>query len=461
MTSQRRITIGASLCGFVSGWEATTMFFLFPEIRDVLASGDSTDAAWILTITGVVSSSLLLQGGRLGEKYGYQNLYKWGILFFAFTSLCCALSPNLWVLILFRGLTAVSLAVISPLAAAILVAKADSGSENMALARVGVFVGMSGVTGPIVITLLIDSFSWRFGYFSQIPFAVLAALLSWRDAEIPGRNKKREIDFVDSTLAALSVGFLVFALSKADEWGWLSMNFSGTVALSLLLAFMVLRRSKMSNDPQIPLSLFKRRKYRFTSFLSFTIASTFFSHWLVLLLFLTDIWDFGLIKASVLLTVMPGMVTVTSIPTGRMADKYGHFPVILCGIIVYTLGFLQFWIFADESESLICLLITVFCAGFGMGTIWQLLSVSASQNVQPDRIGSALAFVNSIQRVGSAFGIALAATLTFSGSGQPTVALYQRGVGFIVVTSLVSLLLTFGLRGDNERESSNQTSLKD
>ncbi|MBL90109.1 MAG: hypothetical protein CL517_07510, partial [Actinobacteria bacterium] len=61
--------------------------------------------------------------------------------------------------------------------------------------------------------------------------------------------------------------------------------------------------------------------------------------------------------------------------------------------------------------------------------------------------------------VGSAFGIALAATLTFSGSGQPTVALYQRGVGFIVVTSLVSLLLTFGLRGDNERESSNQASL--
>ena len=63
MASQRRITIGASLCGFVSGWEATTMFFLFPEIRDVLASGDSTDAAWILTITGVVSSALLLQGG--------------------------------------------------------------------------------------------------------------------------------------------------------------------------------------------------------------------------------------------------------------------------------------------------------------------------------------------------------------------------------------------------------------
>ena len=445
MTNQRRVMVGASLCGFVSGWEATTMFFLFPEIRDVLASGDTTDAAWILTITGVISSSLLLQGGRLGEKYGYQSLYKWGMLFFAFTSLCCALSPNLWVLILFRGLTAVSLAIISPLAAAIIVAKADPGSENMALARVGVFVGMSGVTGPIVITLLIDSFSWRFGYFSQIPIAILAAFLSWKDAEIPGRNKRREIDFVDSTLAVLAVGFLVFSLSKADEWGWLSRNFLGTVLISLFLTLMVLRRSKISDDPQIPLPLFKRRKYKFTSLLAFTIASTFFSHWLVLLLFLTDIWDFGLIKASILLTVMPGMVTAISIPSGRMADKYGHFPVIFCGVLIYTLGFLQFWIFADEKESLISLLLTVSCAGFGMGTIWQLLSVSASQNVQPDRIGSALAFVNSIQRVGSAFGIALAATLTFSGSDQPTAALYQRGVGFIVITSLVSLLLTFGL----------------
>ncbi len=432
------------------------MFFLFPEIRDVLASGDATDAAWILTITGVISSSLLLQGGRLGEKYGYQNLYKWGILFFAFTNLCCALSPNLWSLIAFRGLTAVSLAIISPLAAAILVAKATPGSENMALARVGVFVGASGVAGPIVITLLISSFSWRFGYFSQIPIALLAAFLSWENADVPGRDIKRKLDFIDSTLAVLAVGFLVFSLSKADEWGWLSFNFLGTMALSLFLTYLFSQRSKKSTDPQIPLSLFKRRKYRFTSLLAFTIASVFFSHWLVLLLYLTDIWDFGLIKASILLTVMPGMVVLTSIPTGRAADKYGHFRVILCGITVYTLGFLQFWILADEKESLLCLLITVTCAGFGMGTIWQLLSVSASQNVQPDRIGSALAFVNSIQRVGSSFGIALAATLTFSESNQPTVALYKRGVGFIVVVSIISLFLTFGLR-ENKDESALTT----
>ena len=427
------------------------MFFLFPEIRDVLASGDATDAAWILTITGVISSSLLLQGGRLGEKYGYQNLYKWGILFFAFTNLLCALSPNLWFLIAFRGLTAVSLAIISPLAAAILVAKSTSDSENMALARVGIFVGVSGVAGPIVITLLIDSFSWRFGYFSQIPTALLAAFLSWKDAEVPGRNTQRKIDFLDSALAIFAVAFLVFSLSKADEWGWLSINFLGTLVLSLSLTYVFLQRSKVSNDPQIPLPLFKRRKYRFTSFLAFTIACIFFSHWLVLLLYLTDIWNFGLIKASVILTVMPGMVVLTSIPTGRMADKYGHFPVILTGITVYTLGFLQFWIFADEKESILCLLITVTCAGFGMGTIWQLLSVSASQNVQPDRIGSALAFVNSIQRVGSAFGIALAATLTFSESGQPTVALYQRGIAFIVIVALISMLLTFGLRDNKDR----------
>ena len=221
--------------------------------------------------------------------------------------------------------------------------------------------------------------------------------------------------------------------------------------LSLSLTYVFLQRSKVSNDPQIPLPLFKRRKYRFTSFLAFTIACIFFSHWLVLLLYLTDIWNFGLIKASVILTVMPGMVVLTSIPTGRMADKYGHFPVILTGITVYTLGFLQFWIFADEKESILCLLITVTCAGFGMGTIWQLLSVSASQNVQPDRIGSALAFVNSIQRVGSAFGIALAATLTFSESGQPTVSLYQRGIAFIVIVALISMLLTFGLRDNKDR----------
>ncbi len=67
-----------------------------------------------------------------------------------------------------------------------------------------------------------------------------------------------------------------------------------------------------------------------------------------------------------------------------------------------------------------------------------------------------MAFVNSIQRVGSSFGIALAATLTFSESNQPTVALYKRGVGFIVVVSIISLFLTFGLR-ENKDESALTT----
>ena len=67
-----------------------------------------------------------------------------------------------------------------------------------------------------------------------------------------------------------------------------------------------------------------------------------------------------------------------------------------------------------------------------------------------------MAFVNSIQRVGSSFGIALAATLTFSELGQPTVALYKRGVGFIVVVSTISLFLTFGLR-ENKNKSTSTT----
>ena len=444
LDKNKRIILGSRVGGFVLSWEASSSFFFFPEIRDSLGGGNAIATSWILTITGVVTAALLLQAGRLGEKIGYQSLYRSGILLFATGTILSALSPNLSALILARAITAVGLAVMAPAGTSIITSLAPSGKEGFAIARLNFIIGMSGVLGPIVTTLLINNFSWRYGYLSSLPFTLLALFITWKDAEVPGLNKQRKIAPVDSFLCALAIGLLVFALSKSDEWGWVSAYFLTGSGLALFLAFFLIRKSQLSEDPQIPLFLFKKRIYRFSAILAFVIAIPMFSGWIVLLLFMTDIWNFGIVKAGLFLTVMPATMLIFVLPGNRTANKFGYFPVIFFGGIIYSLCFFQFWYFAGEKESVFHLLIAVFGAGFGMALIWNSATSAASLNLESDRMGSALGLIKSLERIGSALGIALTTALITNVGSEPTATLYKRGILVIIIGSFTSALLAFG-----------------
>ncbi|MDA3035438.1 MAG: hypothetical protein O3A28_10480, partial [Actinomycetota bacterium] len=58
----------AVLAGFVGGWDATALYFIFPAIRDDIAGGDAAAASWVLSITSIVAAAVMLQAGRVGDR---------------------------------------------------------------------------------------------------------------------------------------------------------------------------------------------------------------------------------------------------------------------------------------------------------------------------------------------------------------------------------------------------------
>ena len=133
----------------------------------------------------------------------------------------------------------------------------------------------------------------------------------------------------------------------------------------------------------------------------------FYAHWMSVLLFMTEIWDYGIVKAGLILTIMPGSMSLFSISFGRISDNYGFRWVIIPGILVYSLLFLFLWLWIGPNESMTFLIPALVGSGIGMATVWPTLTAIGASGTEESLLGSATSVIHTIQRVGGALGIAI------------------------------------------------------
>src|SRR5690606_7833522 len=109
-------------------------------------------------------SALILVGGAAGDRFGLHRVFTLGIAFFVAASVCCALAPGPFLLILFRTLQGIGAALMVPGSLAI-IAKAYPRSERGR--AIGIWAASSALTtaiGPVLGGLIVGAFgdgAWR------------------------------------------------------------------------------------------------------------------------------------------------------------------------------------------------------------------------------------------------------------------------------------------------------------
>lgn len=411
-TTTQRIVLAAMLTGFVAGWDATALYFIYPDIRDGLAGGDETSASWVLSITSVTAAGLLLQAGRIADRFGHQRVYLAGAILYTAGAAAATAAPELWTLVGARAGQAAGMAVMGPAAIAIILSATPPLHHAAAIGRWGLYTAAAGVLGPATVAVVIDAVSWRVMFAMQVPLGVLLVVLALRGAGLDRPDPATVVRLGDSALATLALTLLILPIVEGNDWGWGSARTVACfVAAGLGVAALVVRSHRSPDAAAIPLDLFGRRSFLATALISVSGGALFFAQWLVLLLFLVEVWGFGLIPSALLLTVMPGSMSLLSVAAGRWADRYGHRRVILPGAALYTAALLVFWLGADERRNIPLLLPVLVTAGVAMAAIWPTLSALGNVGIEPRRLGTSSATIQTVQRFGAALGIAIAVAL--------------------------------------------------
>src|SRR6185436_12846876 len=187
--------------------------------------------------------------GRAADLFGRQLLFVVGVIVFTAASLLNGLASTSNVLIGGRALQGLGAALVSPAALSIVTTTFAEGKERtQALGVWSAIAAGGGAVGLVLGGFLTEAFSWRWVFFINLPIGIAAALLSLR--YVPNSRAEKRPETYDVAGAVTVTGgllVLVYAIVKAQSYGWGSGKTIGlfVVALLLLAAFVVIeQRSK-------------------------------------------------------------------------------------------------------------------------------------------------------------------------------------------------------------------------
>src|SRR5688500_9656010 len=181
-----------SLGVFLVANDFTALSVALPDIERDFDS-DLGAVQWVINGYALVFGVLIVTGGRLCDLYGRRKLFFWGAGIFAAFSAIAAIAPSLPVLLGARALMGVGGAIMWPAVLGMTFAALPKEKAGLAGGLILGVAGMGNAFGPLLGGFLTDLLTWRWVFVVNLPVAVFAAFVTWREipADAPGDAGQR------------------------------------------------------------------------------------------------------------------------------------------------------------------------------------------------------------------------------------------------------------------------------
>ncbi|MCT2542521.1 MFS transporter [Streptomyces atratus] len=396
--------------------DATIVNIALPHAQTALDISDA-NKQWVITAYALAFGGLLLFGGRIADLWGRKRTFVVGLIGFALASALGGAAQNQAMLFGSRALQGVFGALLAPAALSLLaVMFTDAKERAKAFGIYGAIAGGGGAVGLILGGFLTQALNWRWTFFVNIPFAIVAAAGAYFVIREPAGSRNRaSLDIPGVVLSALGLVSLVYGFTRAESAGWSDgLTIGMFVASAVLLLSFVLTESKVKS-PLLPLRVLLDRN-RGGVYLSLGLAViAMFGLFLFLTYYLQVVKGYSPIRTGfAFLPMIAGMITGSTQIGARLMTRVPARKLMGPGFLVAAIGMLLLTQLEIGSSYVGLILPAQLLLGLGMGTAFMPAMSLATHGVEPRDSGVASAMVNTSQQVGGAIGTALLNTIAAS-----------------------------------------------
>lgn len=383
-------------------------------------NASSAEVQWIVEIYTLSLSSLLLISGRLGDLYGRNKIYLWGIALFAVSSILCGLSQSLWMLVASRFLQGIGGAMMIPGSLALLSVHFPPEERGTAIGQWSAYSGVFTALGPVIGGLLTEYLSWRFAFFLNIPFCILTYYLVKNHVpETKSEETSVKIDYAGSFLSILVPASITFAFLEYPRLGFQHPLFYLNCGIGVVGGILFLWVEKKAHEPMLPLDLFFARDFFILNVLTLLLYAGLGGALFFLPFHLIQVLQYSPTQAAASLFPFPIFFFIFSRLTGKFADKYGVKPLLFVGPLLTSLGFLLLSYVNIRSSYLESFLAPIATIAMGMGITVTPLTTAVMLFGSDSKRGVVSGINNAISRTAGLLAIAiLGLILFFSFRGQ-------------------------------------------
>ena len=430
---------------FVLQLDSSIVNIALPTIKGELhfAAGE---LQWIVTGYALAFGSLLLLGGRVGDRVGHRRVLVIGLAVFGVTSLVAGFAPVPIVLIVSRFCQGASGAFVAPQALAIITELFAEGPPRAK--ALGVFAGVTAAgasAGVVLGGISTEFFSWRAVFLVNPPIIVVLVIAIRGVIPAHARRATPRLDVAGPVLATASIALLIFGLSQGQQYGFANAYALVALALAVVLGVTFLVTQKRSKASMIPVQLLAdpARRAALSAMLLFgavVVGYVYFTS-----LYNQDVLGFSPLEAGLAFIPATGMVMLISTQlTRRVLPRFGLRKILLVGLTITGLG--QVWLSTISSTGSYQLNVLggILLTAVGMGLVFPTISVAVTSGVGPGERGMAGGLYVTAQQVGLAVGLAALATIAAAQSNARHGSLaigYQTAFRVSIGLSVVAVLI--------------------
>ncbi|HDR7282077.1 MULTISPECIES: MDR family MFS transporter [Bacillus cereus group] len=403
---------------FMAAMDATIVNVALQTISKELQVPPS--AMGTVNVGYLVSLAVFLPiSGWLGDRFGTKRVFLAALFVFTTASALCGIANDITSLNLFRIMQGAGGGLLTPVGMAMLF-RTFSPEERPKISRFIVLpIAVAPAVGPIIGGFFVDQMSWHWAFYINVPFGIIALLFGLLFLKEHIEKLAGRFDSLGFILSAPGFSMLIYALSQGPSRGWISTEVISTGIAGIVFITLFIIVELKVKQPMLDLNLLKEPVFR-----KMSLISLFSSAGLLGMLFVFPLMYQNVIGVSALesgLTTFPEaiglMISSQIVPWSY--KKLGARKVISIGLICTAIIFILLS-FVNHDTNPWQIRVLLFGIGIFLGQSVGAVQFSAFNNITPPSMGRATTIFNVQNRLGSAIGVAVLASI-LAGFGNSSV----------------------------------------
>ena len=366
---------------------------------------------WVLTSYIIAAAIMTGPIGWMANRFGRKPLFVTCIIGFTIASMACGAAQSLNQIVTFRLIQGGFSAALVPLSQSILLDIYPQEQRGFAMAIWGLGVMIGPILGPTLGGYLTDFYSWRYVFYINLPFGLLATagLLVF----LPGAEARHGVrfDWVGFTALAVGIGALQLLLDRGQNQDWFN---SSEIVVEAVLAglglYLFLVHVLYAPRPLIRPLLFRDMNFSAGLVMMFAVGTILVSSIALMAPWLQTLADYPVATAGLIMAPrgMGNVVTITI--SGRLSNRVD--PRLMAGLGLL----LECWSFWEMTAwtpdvSVQRIVVTIFIQGAGLGLVFTPLQVLAFATLAPSLRTEGASLFSLARNIGAAIGVSVTSSL--------------------------------------------------
>jgi EmrB/QacA subfamily drug resistance transporter len=417
-------TILGSSLSFIDG---TVVNVALPTLQRYF-NANAADVEWVIQAYALFLASLILVGGSIGDRLGRKRVFVVGVSLFTAASIVCGFAPSLLVLIVARAVQGIGGALLVPGSLSIIAATFPEQQRGAAIGTWSALTTVTTAGGPVLGGWLVQSLSWRWIFFINVPIAVVTlAITLLAVPETFGIDAaQKHLDLPGAGLATLGLGAITLGLVESSALGLgAPLVVSALIAGIVVFGVFVLYEGwaeRRSRAPMIPLSVFRSHTFAGANLLTLTLYGALGGVLYLLPFNLQQVQGYTPAAAGASLLPFTVVIFALSRWSGGLVARIGAKVPLIIGPIVVGVSLVLFSVQGIGGSYWTTWFPCVVVLSVGMALVIAPLTTAVMNAVGSERSGVASGVNNAVSRTGGLLAVAVLNLVVVSVFGRALTA---------------------------------------